>query len=135
MQCPLENMPVPLKCLAYAVECLCQFWLSSLETSRKSPRPIATELDTRDTKIALALEEDCPAILLETSVLNRVLADLDLEGGPDRNAKAVKDNKTKAPCGTSGPCRCARLSTSPRPCCSLCFRIIVGASGPVSVER
>ena len=36
-------------------------------------------------------------MMLDTSVLDRVLADLELEAGPDRNAKAVKEDKAKAP--------------------------------------
>jgi len=36
-------------------------------------------------------------MMSDTSVLDRVLADLELEAGPDRNAKAVKDDKAKAP--------------------------------------
>ena len=59
---------------------------------------LASESDpVLDTGMLCALEEDSPAMMSDTSVLDRVLADLELEAGPDRNAKAVKDDKAKAP--------------------------------------
>jgi len=93
----LSACPVPLKCLAYVVDCLWQVWLPFSETSR-SPGLVASESDpVLDTGVSRALEEDSSAMMSDTSVLDRVLADLELEAGPDCNAKAVKDDKAKAP--------------------------------------
>ena len=50
-----------------------------------------------DTGVSRVFEEEITSILSDTNVLDRVLADLELEAGSDRNAKAVKDNKAKAP--------------------------------------
>jgi hypothetical protein len=57
-----------------------------------------------DTGVLRFFEEESTSILSDTNVLDRVLADLEMEAGLDRNAKAVKLPLTL---GISGPCRCA----------------------------
>ena len=80
------------------VDCLRQLWLPIKKSSRKDPGLDALVSDLRDSAEATpALEDARPVLLPEASVLSRVLAVLELEAGPDRNAKACKDAKAKAP--------------------------------------
>jgi len=88
---------VPLKCQSYAVDYLRQLWLPIAEASMKDPGLSVLDSGPTDAGASPALEEDRPVLLPDASVLSRVPAALELDAGPDRNAKACKDDKAKAP--------------------------------------
>jgi hypothetical protein len=92
-----EALLMTCLCLSYAVDYLRQLWLPIAEASMKDPGLSVLDSGPTDAGASPALEEDRPVLLPDASVLSRVPAALELDAGPDRNAKACKDDKAKAP--------------------------------------